>query len=1237
MKRQIAVIVLLFGSGHLALCQKIDLNNSITDYIKKSTPQATQFQKYGDLPVNTNTGAVEISVPFFSVGIKNVNWNIGLGYHTGGIKVSELAGCAGLGWSLSAGGMISARIYQRSDVFLKNNGDSSIYKQTLNVAPTYDPMVDNSCAYGSNIGIAEYIDFQKSNEDTKYQMNYIPDIFYLNAGSLNSKFFIKKDTGYCLPSKDISIIHTPGAYANNNSYPGSWLVTDENGTKYTFEPKGGNATNFYPSTTVVDTTGGNPAYYSSYNPVFALTQIENVFGEKIFLYYSTECYQYRLPDQDEYRDYTTGGQCINSGDGFFSPSHKQVGSEVCNARIDSIATTNGQVIIFKYSSRSDLIGASKLDTVSLYSRSSTATTFIKSYGLSTSYFGSGSNPRDLRLRLDSLGELNATATVNAKYCFGYNSEGLPSRISAAQDSSGYYNGQTGNTNLVPYYGGNRSFSLTYTKACALEKVKYPTGGFSLLDYELKTFGGLRIKRIKDSLDASTFNIREYEYGSPYVVGDNGSLIFSKDITEHQYVCNGPHPKAEISCPYTATYSDLISSLLDSYYGDKTVRYLSVTEYDGTSGINGKIVYSYTLPALVMQPGMIGQDEFLTEKKTYKKNGASYDLITKEAKAYATLDVTGSGLFSNSSYQREARTWGLDFDKGRDAFETSATECGGYAGSLCYPARYFQVSFRLVSSPVILSNESVVNYENDSITAKKTYGYNLEKILAPISITANDSKGNIRVDKIKYPADYSGITATDTISAGIKALVTKHVVNTPVEMTTYLKNSDSSNTRMISTMFTSYRTDMPVPYRLYNIPTTAPITDFTASSVVSSAVSKDSRYTARVLFNRYDTKGNLLEQQKVNDMSTGYLWDHSYTLPVAQVTNADSASIAYTSFEADGKGNWSFSGSVTTYPTAPTGSKGYNLSGGNITKSGLNTGTTYVLSYWTMNSSAYSISGTISGYPISGRTVNGWKYFEHKITGQSTITISGTGTIDELRLYPSMGQMVTYTYLPLIGIETQCDANNRINYYKYDNFNRLSMIHDQDKKIVKKFCYNYAGQTENCNLFANADTTVSFVRNNCGTGYVGSLVPVTVYSGTYFSTTSQSDANQLALNEINANGQANANISGTCTVCTGSFSVGSGWMNYYQSITPNSSTISLTLVIAAQSSSSFNNISNGGVIIGTVNSCCRPFTTRSFSCFESGRLWSVTVYTNGQVRLTRSGGSPLPNPGTGFTITGSYSL
>ena len=88
-------------------------------------------------------------------------------------------------------------------------------------------------------------------------------------------------------------------------------------------------------------------------------------------------------------------------------------------------------------------------------------------------------------------------------------------------------------------------------------------------------------------------------------------------------------------------------------------------------------------------------------------------------------------------------------------------------------------------------------------------------------------------------------------------------------------------------------------------------------------------------------------------------------------------------------------------------------------------------------------------PLLG-PVNGWHYFEHKITGQTTITLGGTGAIDEVRLYPAINaQMTTYTYKSLIGMTSQCDANNHIIYYEYDGSGRLMLVRDQDNNIIKQ--------------------------------------------------------------------------------------------------------------------------------------------------------------------------------------------
>jgi hypothetical protein len=110
--------------------------------------------------------------------------------------------------------------------------------------------------------------------------------------------------------------------------------------------------------------------------------------------------------------------------------------------------------------------------------------------------------------------------------------------------------------------------------------------------------------------------------------------------------------------------------------------------------------------------------------------------------------------------------------------------------------------------------------------------------------------------------------------------------------------------------------------------------------------------------------------------------------------------------------------------------------------------------------------SVSGASLTnkGRSLNGYNLYEF-LTNQGTasVTINGGGKMDELRLFPKNAQMVTYTYAPLIGMTSQCDINNHISYYEYDLLGRLNLVRDQDRNILKKICYNYAGQPESCGL------------------------------------------------------------------------------------------------------------------------------------------------------------------------------
>ena len=56
---------------------------------------------YKECSVDYPTGAANISFPLLSIGTKDVELNIGLGYNTSGLRANQKAGYLGLGWTLT--------------------------------------------------------------------------------------------------------------------------------------------------------------------------------------------------------------------------------------------------------------------------------------------------------------------------------------------------------------------------------------------------------------------------------------------------------------------------------------------------------------------------------------------------------------------------------------------------------------------------------------------------------------------------------------------------------------------------------------------------------------------------------------------------------------------------------------------------------------------------------------------------------------------------------------------------------------------------------------------------------------------------------------------------------------------------------------------------------------------------------------------------------------------------------
>lgn len=277
-----------------------------------------------------------------------------------------------------------------------------------------------------------------------------------------------------------------------------------------------------------------------------------------------------------------------------------------------------------------------------------------------------------------------------------------------------------------------------------------------------------------------------------------------------------------------------------------------------------------------------------------------------------------------------------------------------------------------------------------------------------------------------------------------------------------------------------------------------------------------------------------------------------------------------------------------------------------------------------------INGYNNSYAIA--VIKGAKYNDikdnHRILPAVNASNSGTESnlvleLDNLRNDVSLSdyQTTTYTYKPSIGVSTVTPPSGIREQYQYDSSNRLQKVIDINGNILKEYKYNYSPI-----VFYSAEKSKEFIRTNCGPGTTAGTAIYKVVSGKYSSTISQEDADQMAVNDLLANGENYANINGTCTsyVCTITPTyLADIYYSSFQEISPNRIKAYLSLPLTNTSGGSAPSWSNG-VFIGTLGSLCRPSSYKYISVSSGGSSWNVSLGPTGIVTLTSTGGSS-PGP------------
>ena len=514
-KRAALLVGCLFLSSFLSVMAD-DIQESFNlDYFR--TPEAAAFKKYGEVPVNGYTGAADISIPLYTIKCKDVEIPIVLRYDASGIKVEQEASWVGLGWNLMVGGCINYVCagahdeYTQCDISEKTWTEYLTNMKTPNASGTqyFHYSTDNKNTWMLTVPHSYAFDTPYNDNLSQDMKNYLMwgygerDFYSVNILGKSFKFFIDPVTlnRYIIgeAGDDFKIepyykVNTKAGIGNQTDVS-EWTITDSNGYVYYF--KNGDTT--------FDEKG------KSYTFCWYLTGIRTPSGETVELSY-TQHQEWGRSKRTE--SYTLLAKTVSNSDigyhsrGYATSSHA---GWVKNSYLKEIKTSN-QTVTFSTTVSKECSGR-RLDAITVKSNDKTV---IKTFKFSYSSFGYSSiggnyapandATAELRLKLDNVKETASSETHTTS--FSYNSLKLPSKKSCAQDYWGYYNGKDNpSTNGIGYNGhtliptsknfmtrnyhkelgaikGADRFSRgDYMQAAMLNRVDYPTGGYTTYEYE----------------------------------------------------------------------------------------------------------------------------------------------------------------------------------------------------------------------------------------------------------------------------------------------------------------------------------------------------------------------------------------------------------------------------------------------------------------------------------------------------------------------------------------------------------------------------------------------------------------------------------------------------------------------------------------------------------------------------------------------------------------------------------
>ena len=1022
-----------------ALAQEKESSN-LTDIFPHPTivgpsPTAASLGKFVDMPVAYYTGTPQVSVPLYEINTGSLSLPISLSYHGSGLKVEESNGWIGTNFALNVGGAITRSMRGLPDE--SQYGFFTIYE----TAQAINDKARTGFDYDTDLGVLNQ--FGEGLRDGE------PDMFYFNFNGYSGRFYIDPATRkvHTIPYQKINITasYTTGVDAAIFSF----IVTLPNGDVYYFGGPGYTETN-----SVLIANQENPPDYISSWYVRKIVSAQS--SDEINFTYLEHNMQV-----ETFASYTRSDVIPNL-------NNCTVGSEVSESsltnniydakKLESITFDKGSIKFISSRTVEGYPSARKLDAIEIKDAQNDV---IKEFALDYKYLSG-------RLMLTSMTE-KAGSLAKPPYQFIYNEVNVPPRETFAQDHWGYYNGKTSNTTLIPEMengkhaigstpgilpGADRETDPDYLYGGSLTKLIYPTGGYTLFEYEPHQRQYTGITESKVQIGYVSMQARYDGDERQYQTDDISFQDDSQDVEIQVYIEHDDEEQRE------------------GYLDRPRVKIFEI-------GAENSTTRTYSQPQTLTYP--------MKKGKRYQIEASA--CCVEGSFAAIRVNVTRKTEGEITDYFGGLRIKKMTFSDGPDKSPNTVKRFGyDQEILLSFPIYNYEQTVYNTTSQIgeesctstvrtsrnqsalgasgstMVYRKVTVTEEGPSSQGKTVYNYNYVPDFgaggfpfAPVSMNewqrglllerlVHDSANDTVTRMVnQYNDPYSNQENSHTLY-GIKVGIRwtgSRLIPTDVNQGFYSDKFAIETTRYVSRWLYLEKTE---EYDYGSEPTAGTL----QKTVNYYYNNPEHGQLSRTVTTNSEGQEQTVTYQYAEDLENGLLKDrHMHSQVLEQTTTVDGTPTQKITTQYEAVASHVVPKIITNYPTGDSEAvqTEYEYDAyGNITQVLGPDGvpTSYIWGY----------NHTLPVAQIVGDSV---ATLDSKVATENIQTLDGDALrteLNKLRSLPDV-QVTTYTHDPLVGITSETDPNGRKMIYHYDDLNRLQWIESEEGHVVQKFDYQYA--------------------------------------------------------------------------------------------------------------------------------------------------------------------------------------